>query len=302
MNKIRIALLALALTVIAIPTVAQAAGLGVAGDYNVFVFGDFTATFSEIKGRAAVGGNAEFNGYGVGTGLTSGSTDNVLMVGGDLDFTNGQVYYGDAQVGGSATLTSFGSPNGKVYPNAVIPIDFNNEKTRLINLSANLASMKGTGTVAIGGTTLTLTGSYTTGLEVFNLDSSDLTGITKLSLANVTGGATIVINISGTSIDLSKIQDMEYFESYSEYIIFNFSEATTVSLKDVEGSILTPSAAVSGTWGYMDGTLIADSYEGHTEFHDVPFEGDLPTPIPGAAWLLGTGLLGLVGLRRKFHS
>jgi hypothetical protein len=27
-----------------------------------------------------------------------------------------------------------------------------------------------------------------------------------------------------------------------------------------------------------------------------------PTPIPGAAWLLGTGLFGLVGLRRKFRS
>ncbi len=27
-----------------------------------------------------------------------------------------------------------------------------------------------------------------------------------------------------------------------------------------------------------------------------------PTPIPGAAWLLGTGLLGLVGLRRRFKA
>ncbi len=27
-----------------------------------------------------------------------------------------------------------------------------------------------------------------------------------------------------------------------------------------------------------------------------------PTPIPGAVWLLGTGLLGLVGLRKKFKG
>ena len=27
-----------------------------------------------------------------------------------------------------------------------------------------------------------------------------------------------------------------------------------------------------------------------------------PTPIPGAAWLLGSGLVGLVGLRRKFRA
>jgi hypothetical protein len=25
-----------------------------------------------------------------------------------------------------------------------------------------------------------------------------------------------------------------------------------------------------------------------------------PTPIPGAIWLLGSGLVGLVGIRRKF--
>jgi hypothetical protein len=27
----------------------------------------------------------------------------------------------------------------------------------------------------------------------------------------------------------------------------------------------------------------------------------VPTPIPGAAWLLGTGLVGLVGLKRRFQ-
>jgi hypothetical protein len=27
-----------------------------------------------------------------------------------------------------------------------------------------------------------------------------------------------------------------------------------------------------------------------------------PVPIPGAVWLLGSGLLGLVGIRRKFHK
>ena len=30
--------------------------------------------------------------------------------------------------------------------------------------------------------------------------------------------------------------------------------------------------------------------------------GTVPVPIPGAVWLLGSGLLGLVGLKRKFNS
>jgi hypothetical protein len=33
-----------------------------------------------------------------------------------------------------------------------------------------------------------------------------------------------------------------------------------------------------------------------------PLPGNAPVPIPAAAWLLGSGLIGLVGLRRRFKN
>lgn len=51
----------------------------------------------------------------------------------------------------------------------------------------------------------------------------------------------------------------------------------------------------------MSGQLIADSYTGNTAFNQVTFDGNLPTPVPlpGAAVLLGSGLLGFAARRRS---
>ncbi|MEW6267228.1 MAG: VPLPA-CTERM sorting domain-containing protein [Thermodesulfobacteriota bacterium] len=35
---------------------------------------------------------------------------------------------------------------------------------------------------------------------------------------------------------------------------------------------------------------------------DIQYNGGAPVPIPGAVWLLGSGLVGLIGLRRKLQA
>jgi len=35
--------------------------------------------------------------------------------------------------------------------------------------------------------------------------------------------------------------------------------------------------------------------------NEIDFYGN-PVPIPGAIWLLGSGLIGIIGIRRKFKN
>lgn len=60
----------------------------------------------------------------------------------------------------------------------------------------------------------------------------------------------------------------------------------------------------AGTFDILEGFLLL----GFNDYHSVDTDFDdlivvaKPTPIPGAVWLLGTGLLGVAGLRRRFSS
>jgi len=53
----------------------------------------------------------------------------------------------------------------------------------------------------------------------------------------------------------------------------------------------------SGSYGWVEAQSKLVHPLGVTVFDDEPN----PIPIPGAAWLFGSGLIGLVGLRRKFR-
>src|SRR5262249_38077646 len=90
-----------------------AAGLGAASDYSAFILHDFNGYYGDIQGRLAVAGNATITGYAVGDKLadSNGQRDD-LVVGGDLTFTNGQVFYGNVVYGGTGTFDPFGPPNG----------------------------------------------------------------------------------------------------------------------------------------------------------------------------------------------
>ena len=47
----------------------MAVNLGLANDYNVFVFGNMSMSNTDAEGRVAVGGNATLSNYGVGAGI-----------------------------------------------------------------------------------------------------------------------------------------------------------------------------------------------------------------------------------------
>ena len=134
-----------------------ATGLGVASDYSAFILGDMNVRYSDIGGRVAVGGNATITGYSIGTGLTdSNGTRDDLIVGGNVDFTNGQIFNGNVVHGGTGHFDMFGNPNGSERQGNII--DFAKARTDLTNMSNTWSGMAGNGTVSNKWGIVTMTG------------------------------------------------------------------------------------------------------------------------------------------------
>ena len=101
-------------------------------------------------------------------------------------------------------------------------------------------------------------------------------------------------------VDIRKQDNsIHHFESfgsgvynYNSYIanahVFEITDSTSGTLNNLVLSNLTPAGV--GTWYF-------DVDNGSTPFRVGG--ASVVTPIPAAAWLLGSGLLGLVGIRRR---
>ncbi|HEY1068657.1 MAG TPA: collagen-binding domain-containing protein, partial [Pirellulales bacterium] len=108
-----------------IATAPASGPLGIATDFNLFVFDDMSHQYTDVGGRIAVGGNATVTGYGVGTAIgNSNGTRDDFIVGGNLTYSNGQVYSGNVVVGGNANVSSSANIlNGSLRQDSVIDFD-----------------------------------------------------------------------------------------------------------------------------------------------------------------------------------
>ncbi len=112
-------------------------------------------------------------------------------------------------------------------------------------------------------------------------------------LARVDGGT---FNLS--SIILATLYPMDAPDNTPASVIFNGTLAS--------GATVSQSFTVNGTsgtqvfsFGSDFNNLVSANWEQTPYAHQFDNVDVTPTPIPAAAWLLGSGLMGLVGLRRR---
>jgi choice-of-anchor A domain-containing protein len=253
-------------------------------------------------GDAYVGGNMTWNNpslphsaYVVGnfTNNASGGSD------------GGRIYYGGTYSSG-VTLS-----REHVNPRSIpAPIDFLSAKTSLDSLSESLAGYAANGIVNHSYSTYTLTGTDAS-LNVFNLTDASYAGATIN--VNAPAGSTVVVNVAGSSVSFT-YGSINLNGLAADHVIFNFDRASALSLNGIgfNGSILAPFANFSGTWGQINGQLIALSAAGTTQLNDVLFSGTLPagttglsstqisaTPEPSTWLCLFAGIAGMGFIRRR---
>ena len=278
--------------------------LSEAGNYNLLTWGDATLQNSDIQGSVAVGGNASFSGYSIGSQANNAlPTDASFVVRGNLTAGSGQVNNGSIYVGGAYNGPGYNlnAAAGSVTQSglgAAVPFNFATARTALTASSASYGAAAANGWIALGST-LTLTGTDSS-LNIFNITAAQLAAANTLQI-NVAANSHVLINVSGTSAVFSNMGISG--TATAADTLFNFYQATTLLMSSigVEGSILAPLADVNFANGQMDGILIANSFTGGGELHNHPFNNQTPKSVPDSAntALLLLGGFGALALARK---
>lgn len=285
----------------------QTAFAGPLGDFNVMTFDDFTASYSDVEGRLYAGGNVSVTGYTLGLQLPSPG-GNTLVVGGDLQYTGGEVHNGGVKVGGTATTSGMTVHSGTVTDGlglGGVPVDFASEQNRLTGMSTSLSGLAANGSTQIQYSSLVLTGDGSASSQVFSVDASQISSVTEIKIENVASGTDVIINVAGTSVQVMN-GGFQGFSNNLDHILFNFYEAETLGFASVQGSILAPLADITASYGQINGQIVGNSWTGGAQVNLVTFEGtftnpvdDVVVPEPGMAGLLGMSLVGLGLLRRR---
>lgn len=236
----------------------------------------------------------------------------------------GNAYYGLGVTGsgpsypvaggtGSIYLEHGGQTVSSTCTNGYSCIDFAAARTSLQSYSAFLSNQTNNATtviypgdgytinatnIATGGDPNTTTGPPGNG---YTINATNFATITAAQLAsgalhiNLVAGGTLVINVTPDANGAASTSNHGIFVNGTQYsgdgatiaesIVFNFIGTSFNTYETIIGTILAPYATVTGyNSQQIDGGLIAESFAGNSDFHDLLFQGALPfqtqTPEP----------------------
>ena len=253
-NIIRSCLLLLSFT--AFSLTAHASILGIAGEYNVFMFDDIEQYGTDVEGRVAGGGDVTYgkanevvsgvvvkNGFSVASKVvdTQGLAD--LVAGKNVSLQNGSVGYsgnvnsgtpeyqkGVVNWGGTATIASDVGYD-KINSGPGTPINFAAEQKYLTTMSSNWGGISANGKTDFLYDqnklySIQLTGNNNS-LNVFSLDAAKIgqnlgfyidAPLTSTVLVNITGATASLMNFGFYYMDYEdKIPGSDYIPGDSEF-------------------------------------------------------------------------------------
>jgi len=182
-------------------------------------------------------------------------------------------------------------------------------------------------TDTVGGVTVTLkskSGNLTWNNEDGKDNDGDGIGITGGDNDEVSEGQVLKVTFS-SAVTISGMGFLDLFQygetssnnnPHPEYVYWETSTGIMGSTYALNGESSTgASAEGAGKWNVSGLDLTGVTWikfylpkdmdkgdDGDHNFALASLTVSSPVPIPGAVWLLGSGLVGLVGLRRKFRS
>ncbi|WP_340011484.1 DUF5057 domain-containing protein [Paenibacillus sp. FSL H7-0690] len=256
---------------------ATGSGLGIAGDYNAFIFGKATVTAS-LRGNLAAGGDTTTS--SVDINMSNGNkVPYAIVTGGNLDFTNGTVYGNIIHQGEFNKVDSGSIISGTYRKVTDTLIDFASAQQYYVNLSNQLATVPQNGTTELKYNGLYIKGDHS--VNIFNLTSDyfNQAGWTNITASS---GSTMIYTITGSTVNVHKAFDLPQ-NTTGNNILYNFPDATTVNISGVEikGSILAPKAALNISNGNVYGNVIAASLSTASCYIAIlPYTGPVPVPTP----------------------
>jgi choice-of-anchor A domain-containing protein/uncharacterized repeat protein (TIGR01451 family) len=249
--------------------------LGPAKPFNIFILNDLNQPSCDTQGKVAVARDATLSGYSVGDQLpTSGGTEDVLIVGRDLNYAVGGVFGGNVVYGRNSNLpvSCVSIVDGTVRKDSVI--NFPAAISYLNNLSTSLASYPVNGTSTFQWGEVNMTGSNPF-LNVFRISGNQISHCNSVVI-NVPNGSCVLVNIDSTNINW--MGGLVVNGTAMSNVLYNFYEADTITMHgiDVTGSLLAPFATLNYPAGVVHGQVIVKNMYGSGQFNLAPFAGNLP--------------------------